>query len=525
MSETYDIIIIGAGHNGLVSAAYLAQSGKKVLVLEQRDVLGGAAATEELFPGFKINSGAHDAGLFQEEIVNALSLKMHGLEFQESPVTLFAPQPDGSALTLWQDVEKSAAEIAKFSQQDAERFPAYVRQVGRMAQVFQQMLLLTPPDLVNRSAGELLPWGKIGLKLKGLGNQDMMEFMRILPMPAAEFLDEWFESETLKGALGTSSVMGTLQGPRSTGTTLMMLYQAADGSGRFQASKFVRGGMGQLSTALANAAQKNGAEIRTGASVQKILVQDGQATGVLLADGQKIQAGVVISNADPRRTFFNLVGAPKVEPRFMRAVGNINYKGSTAKMNLALSGLPHFNGQSEEAQLGGHIVISPSLEYLERAYDDAKYGRVSANPHLDIVIPTLMDSSLAPEGQHIMSITMRYAPYHLRDSNWEENRETLGEKILATLAQYAPGLNDLILHQQVITPLDWEQSYGLTEGSIYHGQMGLDQLMVMRPVPKWSQYNSPIKGLYLCGAGTHPGGGVTGAPGFNAARAVLKNLG
>jgi phytoene dehydrogenase-like protein len=522
MDKHYDAIIIGAGHNGLVAAALLAQKGKKVLLLEKRAVLGGVGATEEIFPGFKVPTGAHDAGLFQDEIVKALFLKMQGLEFRESPVLIFAPQPYGRGLTLWRDVAKSAEEIVHFSRRDGERFPAYVAQVGQMSRILQQMMLLSPPDLGDRSLAELYAWGKVGLKVKGMGNREMMEFLRVLPMPAAEFLDEWFESEALKGALGAGSVTGTMQGPRSAGTALMMLYQAADGRGNFRASRYVRGGIGQLAGSLAEAARQDGAEIRTGAGVSKILLRDGRAVGVRLADGQEIGASIVISNADPRRTFLDLVGAPNLEPRFVRPLRNIIFRGSTAKVNLALSGLPHFNGQTETEQLGGHILISPSLEYIERAYDDAKYGHVSQHLFLDAVIPTVLDNTLAPAGQHILSVTVRYTPYRLRERDWDEQRSSLGDQVVGTLAQYAPDLPELILDRQVLTPLDWERVYGLTEGSIFHGQMGLDQMLVMRPVPKWSQYATPIENLYLCGAGTHPGGGITGAPGYNAARQVLK---
>lgn len=524
MNQTYDAIIIGGGHNGLVTAATLAQAGQNVLVLEQREVLGGAAATEEIFPGFQVNTGAPDAGLFQDEIVRALFLKMYGLEFRQSPVLLFAPQPDGRSLTLWRDEAKSVAEIGRFSRRDAECYPAFVRQVGRMAAILQAMLLLTPPTLSELNINDMMGWGKLGLKVKGLGRQEMMEFLRLLPMPAQDYLDEWFESDALKGALGSSAVIGMMQGPRSAGTTLMFLYQAASGEGCVRAGRFVQGGVGQLSAVLAAVARQHGAEIRTGAAVARVLLADGKATGVALASGETLHARVVISNADPRCTFFELVGPQNLEPRFMRHVRNILYRGSTAKLNLALRDLPWFHGQTTAEQLSGHIVISPSLDYLEKGYDDAKYGRFSAHPHLHITIPTLTDPTLAPTGQHVMCVTMQYAPYHLRDANWNEQREALGNHILHTLSLYAPNLPDLILHRQVLTPLDWEQDYGLTEGSIFHGQMGLDQLLVMRPVPGWGQYRTPIENLYLCGAGTHPGGGVTGAPGYNAAREVLQAL-
>lgn len=521
MNPHYDVIVIGAGHNGLVTAAYLAQSGQSVLVLEQRSVPGGAAATEESFPGYQINTGAHDAGLFPDEIVQKLFLKMSGLAFRQGPAAVFAPQPAGDALTLWHDVGKTKAEIARFSRRDSQRFPDFKRQVERMAQILQHMMFLTPPDLAARDANELLEWGKVGLKLKRLGNKEMMEFMRILPLPASEYLDEWFESDALKGALGADGITGTRQGPRSAGTALMLLYRHTQG---FLNTRFVGRGMGQLAAALATAAQQNGAEIRTETAVSSVRLEDGKATGVILADGKEISARVVVSNADPRRTFFGLVGAPHLEPRFMRQVRSIIYRGSTAKVNLALAGLPRFTGQTAASELSGHIRISPSLDYLERAYDDAKYSRVSTNPYLDITLPTLHDPYLAPDGRHILSITMQYAPYALRDGDWHQEREALGDHIIDTLAQYAPGLKDLILHRQVLTPLDWEQTYGLSEGSIYHGQMGLDQLLMMRPVPGWGQYRTPIDNLYLCGAGTHPGGGVTGVPGYNAAREILRAL-
>ena len=346
-----------------------------------------------------------------------------------------------------------------------------------------------------------------------------MDFLRVLPMAVSDYLDEWFESEALKGVLGAPGVAGSSQGPRAAGTALMFLYQHICG---FQSSRFVTGGMGRLSAALAGSARENGAEIRTAAPVERILLEDGRAVGVALKDGTEIRAATVASSADPRRTFLELVGPQKLDPEFIRKVRNIIYRGTTAKVNLALSGMPEFKGQTELEQLGGHIRICPSLEYLERAYDCAKYGRISAEPYLDIVIPTIHDPSLAPDGQHVMSIAMQYAPYALSDGEWNGQREALGDKIVETLAGYAPNIKDLVLHRQVITPLDWEATYGLTEGSIYQGQMGLDQLLVMRPVAGWSRYHTPIEGLYLCGAGSHPGGGVSGAPGYNAAREILK---
>jgi phytoene dehydrogenase-like protein len=525
MTMTYDAIIIGAGHNGLVTAAILAKAGRRVLVLERREALGGAAATEEIFPGFKLNTGAQDAGLFRREIIAELDLKRHGLEFIESPVAVFAPQSDGSALTLWRDQQKNLEKIARFSKADAEKFPAFLRLVGKLTRVLNSIMLLTPPSVTQNSFDELLAWARAGLKLRGLGKRDMMEFLRVLPMTVTEFLNEWFESEALKGVLGAAGVNGSMQGPQASGTAFMMLYHyLGPASGGFKSNRVVRGGIGELSAALASAARQHGAEIRTSAEVAHIMLNDGKATGVVLKSGGEISAHVVISNADPRRTFFDLVGAPNLGPTFVRRVRNIRYRGSTAKVNLALSGLPRFKSAPEdETHLSGHIVICPNLEYLERAYDDAKYGRYSQKPYLDLVIPTVLDPSLAPPGKHVMSITMQYAPYKLREGNWNESRERLGDHIINALAEYAPNLKDLIVHRQVITPLDWEREYNLTEGCIFHGQMGLDQLLFMRPVPGYGQYRTPIDNLYLCGAGTHPGGGVTGAPGYNAAREILKD--
>ena len=523
-----DAIVIGAGHNGLVTTALLAKAGFKTLVLEQRDVLGGAAATEEIFPGYKINSGADDAGLFRDEIVAELDLAAHGLAFHESEAAVFAPQPDGSALTLWRDEARSAVEIGQFSQRDAERYPDFVAQMNRMARALSGMLLLTPPDLMQRKLSDGTAWGQFGLQLRRMGGKEMMEFMRILPLPVSEYLNEWFESDALKGALAAPALLGNQLGPYGSGTTFMLLYQHANG---FMRRRAVAGGMGQLSAALAAAAQGYGAEIRLATAVDHILLEDDQATGVVLADGSEIRARILVSNADPRRAFFGLVGPTNLEPRIMRQVRNIIYRSVTAKINLALSGLPQFKGRTETSQTGGRIRISPSLAYLERAYDAAKYGNFSPNPLLDMTIPTLLDPGLAPDGKHILSITMQYAPYRLQsadgkmqDAGWDDQRERLGDVVLDTLSQYAPDLKSLILDRQILTPLDWEQTYGLTEGSIHHGQMSLDQLLIMRPVSGWSRYRTPLENLFLCGAGTHPGGGVTGAPGYNAAREVIKAL-
>ncbi|MCP5096352.1 MAG: NAD(P)/FAD-dependent oxidoreductase [Chloroflexi bacterium] len=523
MSNQYDVIIIGAGHNGLVTAVYLSKAGRKVLVLEKRDIIGGAAATEEIFPGFKGNTGASDAGLFMPEIVSELKLAQHGLAFIENEPAVHALQAAGAPLTLWRDLDKSVAEIGRFSKQDAQKYPAFVDQVCRYAEILKAMMRKTPPTLPKYRLQELLPWAGVALKLRRLGGSEMMDFMRVLPMSISEYLDEWFETPLLKGALGLSGVMGTMQGPMAAGTALMLLYNAIGSSpGAVRASRFVRGGTGALSQALAAAAASYGVELRTSAGVRNILLADDKISGVRLENGEVINAEIVISSIPPRQTFFELIGSRELEIDFVQAVKHIKYQGSTARLNLALAQLPQFTGSEDVAALGGHIVICPSLPYLEKAYDAAKYGRFSPNLCLDMVISTLSDPALAPDGNHLMSIDIRYTPYALRGTDWESEHPRLMQQIIDLLTGYIPHLEEIILHRQLITPADYEREYNLPEGHIFHGQMGLDQLMMMRPVGGYARYQTPIQNLYLCGAGAHPGGGVTGAPGYNAAQAVLR---
>ncbi len=528
----YDAVVIGAGHNGLVTAAYLARNGLSVLVVERRSVLGGAAATEEVFPGFEVNTGSGDVGLFLPQIVVDLKLENSGLEFLESPVVALSLNPDGPSLTLWRDRKKSANEIARISKPDAQKYLAFLGQLDRFTPVLDSVRTKTPPSVPKYNYAEILQCLRVAIDLKRLGDQEMMEFMRLLPMPVSEFLDEWFENPLLKAALSFSGVMGSMQGPRAAGTTFMFLYHAMGaGEAGFRASRFVRGGTGRLSESIAGFARQNGAEICTGVDVSQIILDGEKAQGIILEHGEQISSQVIVSCADPRHTFFDLVGPSHLEVRFVREAKNIKFRGSTARVNLALSGLPDFTGLARKDAasdlrplLSGHILICPDMETLERAYDDAKYGRFSQNPCLDIVIPTIMDPSLAPAGKHLMSIDVRYAPYHLKEGTWEIQRDALADRALEILALYAPNIKDLILNQQTITPWDLEKVYSLPEGSIYHSQMGLDQLLFMRPVAGYGRYRTPINNLYLCGVGTHPGGGVTGAPGYNAAGEILRDL-
>jgi phytoene dehydrogenase-like protein len=397
MSKPYDIIIVGGGHNGLTAAAYLAQAGRSVLVLERRDWLGGAAATEPVFPGFQINSGAHDAGLFSGEIIEELNLTAHGLSWLPNNVAVFAPQPDGRALTLFNDPRQSMAEIRRFNGRDADQFPAFVEQIALFKPILQAAMQNRPPDLENLGLADLRAWAPIARQARGL-KQELMSLLRLIPLSAAEFLNEWFESEALKGALGGTAVIGNGYGPQAQGTMFNFLYQrlGAD-SGGFMSSRFVKGGIGSLSAALAAAAEAQGAEVRRGTAVAKIEVNDGRAVGVLLANGERLEGQIIVSNLDARHTLFGLVGAGELEPRAIRRLRAMRYRGATAKLNLALSGLPHFNGQPDDpAYLGGHIFISPSLDYLERAADGVKYGRWAERPFIDMVIPTVLEPSLAP---------------------------------------------------------------------------------------------------------------------------------
>ncbi len=524
MTQKYDVIVIGAGHNGLVNAAYLAKAGLYVLVLERRNNLGGAAATEEIFPGFQVNTGAVDAGLFKQRIVTDLELEKNGLEFLQSEVAVFAPQSDGRALTLWRDPERSLDEISRFSAIDGKKYLAFLKQTESAGAFLAEVFDKLPPDLTRHSPGELWPWLKTGFRFRRSGRKELMEIMRVFPLPVKDFLDEWFESEPLKGALGQPAVIGGMPGSYASGTTLMYLYQQmGEKNGGYRSSRSVKGGIGRLSQAIAESATKNGAIIQSGEPIQQIIVQEDQVLGVRLGSGDVIESRMVVSSLDPRRTFFDLVGGSNLMPGFIRDVRNIRYKGTTAKVNLVLNGLPEFKGLEGEKQLSGYIVISPSLEYLERAWDDAKYGRISNSPVLEATIPTLLDPALAPPGKHIMSITVQYAPYHLQSGSWQTRRESLGELVVSTLSKYAANFPEIVQQRQVLTPLDLERDYGLTEGSIFHGRMELDQLLFMRPIAGFSRYRTPFKGLYLCGAGSHPGGGVTGAPGYFAAREILRD--
>jgi phytoene dehydrogenase-like protein len=523
--SNYDAIVIGAGHNGLVTAAYLAKAGKKVLVLERRDIIGGIAATEEIFSGFKFATCAHLASSFAGEISADLDLKKHGLELLTLDPLLFAPNLSGAPLVIARDPLKAAEAIGRHAKKDGSNYAAFCARLKTLAGFLRTLYGLTLPDKASPGDFNPLELLKIGLKFHGLGAKEGYEFLRMLPMSMADLLHEWFDSDLLKASLAASSMLGSFVGPRQQGTAYNLLHhQIGASNGALRSAGLVRGGIGNLAAALARAAQQFGAEIRTGAEVARVITKQRGASAVVLAEGEEITATAVISSADVKRTFLQLVEPTYLDPHFLLQVQNIRARGTVAKINLALDSLPKFKQQETQAQLGGVIHIGPNLDYLERAADDAKYGRYSKQPFLEITIPSIGDPALAPAGKHVMSVWMQSAPYNLRDSSWHDHRDALGDIVVNLIEEYAPGFKTSILHRQVLTPLDLEQTYGLTGGHLYHAEMALDQIFFMRPVPGWARYRTPIDNLYLCGSGTHPGGGITGLPGYYAAKEVLKDL-
>jgi len=523
----YDAIIIGAGHNGLVAAAYLAKAGRRVLVLEKRNQVGGAAVTEEIFPGFKVSTVADGGGYVSAKVRSDLKLDSH-VETVQSDVVAFCPQPDGSQITIWRDREKTRQEIARFSKADAEAYPKFLELMDAIAGVVGGIMEMTPPDLPEVKFSDIR--GGVGLlgPIWKLGRKRIPELLRIMPMSTADLLDEFFESDAVKGAIGASCVLGLSYGPMESGSALTLASNwAQSGTGLFRSAGVVKGGIGALTGAMADAARGFGAEIRTGAAVANIAVEDGKVTGVQLEGGEQLTAAVVVSATDVRSTFHEFVKPSSLSASFMNHVGCIKYRGTGTRIHLALRGLPEFtslSGSDAAAQLRGPIQIAPSLEYVERSYDCTKYGEYADQPYLDMLIPSLSDPSLAPDGQHILSITAKFGPYQLGEGSWDERKEAFADVAIDTLAEYAPNIKDLIAQRAVISPLDLERTYGLPEGNPNHGEMTLDQFMHMRPIPGHARYRMPIGGLYLCSAATHPGGGVTGIPGHNAAREILSDL-
>jgi phytoene dehydrogenase-like protein len=518
----YDVIIIGAGHNGLVAAYYLAKSGLKTVVLEQRGSVGGGAVTEELHPGFRCSTLDHTAGPLSAQVAADLNLSSFGLEMITPEARVLALSPDGKSLCIYNDVGRTVKEIEKFSAKDAKSYPEFVNSFARIGKVLAPLVSMTPPSIDRPTKTDLWHLGKVGLAFRGLGKKDEYRLLRWAPMAVADLVGEWFETELLRATVAARGIHGAFAGPWSAGTSLGLLWQAAlDGSAIGSASH-AKGGMGALSEALANAARAAGAEIRTAAKVNGVNAETGK---VVLESGEEIESRAVVSNADPRTTFLGLVDPIDLDPNFVLKMRNYRAPGTAAKINLALSGLPEFRGvDGDKAKLAGRIHVGPEIDYLERAFDASKYGEFSAEPYLDITIPSIEDSSLAPAGKHVMSIHVQFAPYNLKEGDWNTRREEFAGNVIEQLEKYAPGLRDLIVAAQVITPLDLEQTYGLSGGHIHHGEQTLDQFFTFRPLIGWAQYRTPLKRLYLCGAGTHPGGGLTGLPGANAAREILRDF-
>jgi len=525
MSNTRDVVIIGGGHNGLVTAFYLAKAGLKPLVLERNAQVGGAAITDEFHPGFRCSTLAHSAGPVRADIVRDMGLEAQGLRLITPDTCVTALAPDGRSLTLYQDAAKSAQEIVAFSEKDGARYREFEQSLGKIGKVLAEALATAPPDIDDPSRADLWSMLKTGRAMRKLGKKDMFRLLRWAPMAVADLAAEFFETELLRAVVAARGVFGTFLGPWSAGSALVLLIRAAGDAHPAGSAFFAGGGMGALTQAMAEAAKSAGAEIRTGAQVIEIRVHDGAATGVLLSTGEEISAKAVVSNADPKRTLLKLTDPTHLSPDFVQRIQNYRSNGTVAKVNLALSGLPKFTAlkNGDAGPLKGRIHIGHEIDYLERAFDEAKYGNFSRQPYLEVAIPSLTDPTLAPEGKHVMSIYMQYAPYKLK-GDWESQRKALGQTVVQALAQYAPNLPELILTHQIITPHDLEEKYGLTGGQIFHGELALDQFFTMRPVLDWARYRTPIRNLFLCGSGTHPGAGLTGGSGANAAREIAKQV-
>ena len=524
MSNTYDAIIIGGGHNGLVTAAYLARAGKKVVVLERRHLVGGASVTEEVFPGFKFTVFSYVVSLLRPEITRDLRLPEHGLTILPLESTL-TPLPNGDYLYRDADHYRTLRDIARHSPRDAEAYEDYGRAMYFMAKSVKYMLGIIPPDPTTLNPRDLFGLAGLGKHLRGLGEEKLYMLTKLMTMSSADFLEEWFETDCLKATLAASGIIGTFLGPRSPGTAYVLLHHyMGEIDGAFRAWGFQKGGTGAIAEAIANSARALGAEIRINAPVAKVIVKHGQARGVVLENGDELKADIVVSSLDPKLTFLKFVEPELLPDDLVTAIRNFNIRGSSAKVNLALDAAPNLACRPGDGpHLRGALSISPSIDYLERAYDDAKYGDFSRRPYIDIIIPSMIDPDMAPPGKHVMSCFVQYAPYQLREGTWAEKREALGDAVVDTLAEYIPNLKDIILHRQVMTPWDIEQITGLSQGNIFQGELSLSQLFFLRPAPGYAQYRTPIQNYYQCGSGTHPGGGITGAPGRLAALEILKD--
>jgi phytoene dehydrogenase-like protein len=517
-----DVVVVGGGHNGLACAAYLAKAGLDVLVLEQRSVLGGAAATEDMWDGYRISSASYVISLMPDRIVRDLALKRHGYDVSIVTPDYFVPFPDGTSLTLWGDLRRDAANISKLSAHDAEAYFAFDRSFEHLAALMRDLLFVVPP---NTRAAELFSWIRTGARLRGWTGRDVHELVRLFTMSAADFLDEWFEDDRVKGALATQAIIGGWCGPMTPGSAYVLMHHwIGQVDGHFGAWGWVRGGMGALSAAIAEAARTAGAEIRTDAAVARVAINpQGRAAGVELADGSTIRARQVVSSAHPKTTYLDLVGPGRLPDDVVRDVERFRTRSGSVKVNVALSELPVFPSWDQDGDLHtGLAAISPSIEFLERAFDDAKYGKPSRHPYVEMMFPTAHEpDGLAPSGKHLMLAFTQYMPYET--PNTDRSREAWAKKVIDAIAERAPNVAGAVEHVEVLTPRDLEDRFGLLGGNIMQGELTPDQMFSFRPIPLYGDYRSPVKNLYLCGAGTHPGGGVMAVPGRNASTVVLRD--
>lgn len=525
--KTYDAIVIGAGHNGLVTASYLARAKRKVLVLERRYIVGGACVTEEdTFPGFKVSTAAYVNSLFRPEIVRDLRLRDYGFELLERNPASFSPFLDGRYLMLGSSKENDVKEIAKFSARDAQRYPEYERMLERVADVIEPTLVRKPPNVTRPGAGDLLEMAKLGRSAQRLGTR-MGDALEVLTGAARPILDRWFESEQLKATLATDAIIGAFASPSMPGTAYVLFHHVmGETNGKRGVWAYVRGGMGGLTQALAKAAAALGVEIRTEAEVAKIVIRDGAVQGVALANGDEFAARHVASNVDCNVTFNKLLGRELLPPEFAAAIDRISYASASAKINIALERLPSFSalpGAEPGPQHRGTVHLCPDQDFIERAYDDAKYGKPSREPVVECTIPSAVDTTVAPPGKHLMSMFVQYAPYAPGGGAWTvAAKDAFADSCFDVVERYAPGFKNSVIARQILTPADLEATFGLTGGNIFQGAMSLDNMFAFRPAPGWAGYRMPVRGLYLCGSAAHPGGGVMGAPGWNAAKEMLR---
>jgi phytoene dehydrogenase-like protein len=523
MTQHYDVIVIGGGHNGLVNGAYLAKAGKKVLVLERRHVLGGAAVTEEIIPGFLFSECSYVVSLLRPEIIRELDLPRHGLEILPLDGT-FSPMRDGNHLWRMNDHAKSVREIRRHSRVDAEAYDEFSKMMTPMCRFVKPMLSMVPPDPTTLNPRDLKQLHFLMQRFRELSSDERYTLIQLMTMSSADFLDQWFETDVLKATMSASGIIGTFLGIRSPGTAYVLLHHyMGEIDGAFRSWGFSRGGTGAISNAIAAAAREAGVEIRTKAPVGKILVKEGRAAGVVLQSGEEITANVISSSVDPHLTFEKFLEPSELPADFLEGVRRYKFRGSSGKVNIALDALPEFKSlPGDGAHLRGAISISPSMEYMERAYDDAKYGHYSRRPYIDMVIPSLTDPSVAPPGKHVLSCFVQYAPYKLAEGTWDEQREAFGDNVIDTISEYAPNIKDIIVGRQILTPLDLEREFGLTQGNIFQGELSLEQLFFLRPIAGWAYYRTPVDNLYMCGSATHPGGGIMGANGRIASQVILK---